>query len=203
MDLSDRQLKIIDIVKKNEPISSSDIADLLGLSRAALRTDLAVLTMVEILDAKPKVGYFYNKDSHIIRDIEKLFNISVKKIMSMPINIKEEVNIYDAIVKMFLEDVGTLFIIDDKDKLSGIVSRKDLLKMSIGKNDLNNTPVSLAMTRKPKLITISSDNTYFEAARKISDNKIDSLPVVDEDFKVVGRISKTNITQTLVEFEWD
>ena len=203
MELSERQLKIIDIVKNNEPISSKDIAKKLGLSRAALRTDLAVLTMVEILEAKPKVGYHYNHESHIIRDIEKLFNVSVEEIMSMPINVKEELSLYDAIVKMFLEDVGTIFVIDKNDKLSGVISRKDLLKMSIGQNDLKNTPVSLAMTRRPKLITIKRDNTYYEAARKISDNKIDSLPVVDDDFKAIGRISKTNITNTIVEFEWD
>jgi len=203
MELSERQLKIIDIVKENEPISSKDIADKLNLSRATLRTDLAVLTMVEILNAKPKVGYYYNDESHIVRDIEKLFNLSIKNIMSMPVNVGEEVSVYDAIVKMFLEDVGTIFVIDDEKKLSGVISRKDLLKMSIGQTDLKNTPVSLAMTRRPKLITIKSDNTFFEAARKINDNKIDSLPVVDDKFKSIGRISKTNITKTIVEFEWD
>ncbi|HKL75872.1 MAG TPA: helix-turn-helix transcriptional regulator [Halanaerobiales bacterium] len=203
MELSERQLKIIDIVKENEPISSKDIADKLNLSRATLRTDLAVLTMVEILNAKPKVGYYYNDESHIVRDIEKLFNLSIKNIMSMPVNVGEEVSVYDAIVKMFLEDVGTIFVIDDEKKLSGVISRKDLLKMSIGQTDLKNTPVSLAMTRRPKLITIKSDNTFFEAARKINDNKIDSLPVVDDEFKSIGRISKTNITKTIVEFEWD
>lgn len=203
MELSERQLKIIDIVKENEPISSKDIADKLDLSRATLRTDLAVLTMVEILNAKPKVGYYYNDESHIVRDIEKLFNLSIEKIMSMPVNVGEEVSVYDAIVKMFLEDVGTIFVIDDEKKLSGVISRKDLLKMSIGQTDLKNTPVSLAMTRRPKLITIKSDNTFFEAARKINDNKIDSLPVVDDEFKSIGRISKTNITKTIVEFEWD
>ena len=203
MDLTDRQLKIIEIVKEEEPISSKEIAKKLGLSRAALRTDLSVLTMVEILEAKPKVGYFYKKDSHIIRDIEKLFNISVKDIMSMPVNVKEDLSIYDAVVRMFIEDVGTIFVIDKNDKISGVISRKDLLKMSIGQNDLKKTPVSLTMTRKPKLITIKPDNTYFEAARKIADNKIDSLPVVTEDMKAIGRISKTNITNTLVDFNWD
>lgn len=203
MELSERQLKIIDIVKENEPISSKDIAAKLDLSRGALRTDLAVLTMVEILNAKPKVGYYYNNESHIVRDIEKLFNLSIEKIMSMPVNVGEEVSVYDAIVKMFLEDVGTIFVINDEKKLSGVISRKDLLKMSIGQTDLKNTPVSLAMTRRPKLITIKSDNTFFEAARKINDNKIDSLPVVDNEFKSIGRISKTNITETIVEFEWE
>jgi CBS domain-containing protein len=203
MDLSERQLKIIEIVKEKEPISSKEVAKKLGVSRATLRTDLSVLTMVEILEAKPKVGYYYKKDSHIIRDIEKLFNISVNEIMSMPINVKKDVSIYDAIVRMFLEDVGTIFVIDKNNRLSGVISRKDLLKMSVGQNDLKKTPVSLAMTRKPKLVTINPDNTYYEASRKITDNKIDSLPVVNDEMKAVGRISKTNITNTLVQFEWD
>lgn len=203
MELSERQLKIIDIVKNNEPISSKNIADKLDLSRAALRTDLSVLTMVEILQAKPKVGYEYNNDSHIVRDIQKLFNLTIHEIMSMPVNVKEEISLYDAIVKMFLEDVGTIFVIDEKEKLSGVISRKDLLKMSIGNTDLRNTPVSIVMTRRPKLITIKSDNTFFEAARKITDNKIDSLPVVNDNFKPIGRISKTNITKSIVEFEWE
>ncbi|MFW6030439.1 MAG: helix-turn-helix transcriptional regulator [Halanaerobiales bacterium] len=202
MELSERQLKIIDIVKNNEPISSKDIANKLDLSRATLRTDLSVLTMVEILKAKPKVGYEYNKDSHIVRDIQKLFNLTIHKIMSMPVNVKEEISLYDGIVKMFLEDVGTIFVIDEEEKLSGVISRKDLLKMSIGNNDLKKTPVSLAMTRRPKLVTIKRDNTFFEAVRKIADNKIDSLPVVNNDFKAIGRISKTNITNSIVEFEW-
>ncbi|MFW5979785.1 MAG: helix-turn-helix transcriptional regulator [Halanaerobiales bacterium] len=203
MELSDRQLKIIEIVKDKEPISSNDIAKKIGVSRAALRTDLSLLTMLDILEAKPKVGYFFNNDKHIIRDIEKLFKLQIQRIMSMPVNIKEEVSIYDAIVRMFLEDVGTLFVINEDDKLSGVVSRKDLLKMSLGQGDLKNTPVNLAMTRRPKLITITPDNTFYEAARKITENKIDALPVINDEEKAIGRISKTNITNTLIEFDWE
>ena len=56
-----RQLKIIqDIVKENEPITSESIASILNVTRATLRSDLAILTMTGILDARPKVGYFYS-----------------------------------------------------------------------------------------------------------------------------------------------
>ena len=203
MDLSQRQKNILEIVQKEEPISSKDIAKKLGLSRTALRADLSVLTMLNILEAKPRVGYFYKGEESKLRDIEKLFNLSVNEIMSRPVNVKEEVSIYDAVVSMFLEDTGTVFVIDDKEQLSGVVSRKDLLKMSIGHSNLKNTPVSLAMTRMPKIITIKPDNTFFEAARKISDNEIDALPVITEENKVIGRVSKTNITDTLVDFQWE
>ena len=57
--LNQRQLKIIDIVKENEPITSESIAASLNVTRATLRSDLAILTMTGILDARPKVGYVF------------------------------------------------------------------------------------------------------------------------------------------------
>src|SRR5699024_9659931 len=54
----------------------------------------------------------------------------------LPIVIKEDTSIYEAIVKMFLEDVGTLYAIDDDRDLVGVISRKDLLKGTMGKNDI-------------------------------------------------------------------
>lgn len=59
MKLTTRQTEIINIVKAEQPISGEKIAQTLGLSRATLRNDLSILTMTGLLDAKPKVGYFY------------------------------------------------------------------------------------------------------------------------------------------------
>lgn len=59
IELSDRQEKIIDIVKGDQPITAESIAKQLKLTRGTLRPDLAILTMSGILDARPKVGYFY------------------------------------------------------------------------------------------------------------------------------------------------
>ena len=44
--------------EKYEPITSEQIAERLNLTRSALRSDLAVLTMVGVLEARPRVGYF-------------------------------------------------------------------------------------------------------------------------------------------------
>ena len=58
VELSERQEKIIEIVKESGPITGEQIADNLNLSRATLRPDLAILTMAGYLDARPRVGYF-------------------------------------------------------------------------------------------------------------------------------------------------
>ena len=56
--LSERQEKILQIVKENSPITGQHIANRLHVTRAALRSDLAILTMLGLIDARPKLGYF-------------------------------------------------------------------------------------------------------------------------------------------------
>lgn len=81
MKLTSRQLEIIKIVKENEPISGDSIAKTLGLSRATLRSDLAILTMTGLLDARPKVGYFYTGQTIEPLLYEKLYKKTVEDIM--------------------------------------------------------------------------------------------------------------------------
>ncbi|WP_455538599.1 helix-turn-helix transcriptional regulator [Terrisporobacter sp.] len=201
IQLNQRQQKIIEIVKENEPITSEQIAFMLSVTRATLRSDLAILTMTGILDARPKVGYFYsgvNKLNLIGNDIK---NKKVEDIMSIPVIAKKDDSLYEVIVNMFLSDVGSIFIIDDEN-LCGVVSRKDLLKATIGGADMNKMPIGMIMTRTPNIITAEKDESVVEVAKKIIEHEIDSIPVVenvDDKTKIVGKISKTNITKLFLE----
>ncbi|HSH35352.1 helix-turn-helix transcriptional regulator [Schnuerera sp.] len=206
IQLSERQEKIIDIVKANEPITSENIAKTLKLTRGTLRPDLAILTMSGILDARPKVGYFYTGKTTFSFISEKIQGIKVAERKSVPIIVDEQTSIYDGIVTMFLEDTSTIFVTSDG-YLSGVVSRKDFLKNAIGGLNLNKTPIAVIMTRMPNIIVTTSEESIFEAAVKLIEHEIDSLPVVevvslDKDnkaYKVVGRITKTTITRLFVE----
>ena len=172
IQLNPRQLKIIDIVKENEPITSESIASILNVTRATLRSDLAILTMTGILDARPKVGYFYSGINGASLVGNKIKDKKVKDIMSMPVVIKQDTNIYDSIVTMFLSDVGSVFIIDENENLCGIVSRKDLLKATIGSADINKMPVGMIMTRTPNVITTNKEDDVVLAAKKIIEHEI-------------------------------
>lgn len=206
IQLNNRQLKIIDIVKENEPITSESIAAKLNVTRATLRSDLAILTMTGVLDARPKVGYFYSGIDKVNLLGDKIKNKTVADIMSMPIMVTQDTSVYDTIVNIFLSDVGSVFIIDDDKELCGIVSRKDLLKSTIGGGDINKIPVGMIMTRTPNVVTVTNEDTVVLAAKRIIEHEVDSIPVVEEIKmdnkminKVVGRISKTNITKLFLE----
>ena len=204
IQFNERQLKIIDIVKENQPITSESIATNLNLTRATLRSDLAILTMTGILDARPKVGYFYTGINGMNLLSDQINNKTVEDIMSSPIVVTQDTSIYDTIVTIFLSDVGSIFITDNNQNLCGIVSRKDLLKATIGGSDINKMPIGMIMTRTPNVITVNSDENIVSIVKKIIEHQVDSLPVVETNeeenkVKVVGRISKTNITKLFLE----
>lgn len=206
MKFTNRQEEIIKIVKAGGPITSEAIAEKLGVTRAALRADLAILTMTGTLDARPKVGYVYlgkKVDGDILENISK---IRVGDIMSKPVTVNDDTMVYDAIVHLFLHDVGTLFV-ESNGSLVGAVSRKDFLKIAIGGTDIHKVPVGIIMTRMPNIIYGTVEDSAYTLEKKIIEHEIDSIPIVEKSYdsddekfnlKIVGKISKTNITKLFV-----
>ncbi|HHV71147.1 MAG TPA: helix-turn-helix transcriptional regulator [Clostridia bacterium] len=204
MKISKRQKKIIDIVKSEGPISGKEIATKLNLAHSTLRTDLAVLTKAGVLEARPRVGYFYVEKSADIEISEQILKVKVGQVKSLAVVVSEETSVYDAVVTMFLEDVGTLFVVQSGGILAGVLSRKDLLKATLGNSEINKTPVSVVMTRMPNIVVCTLEESVYDAARKMIEHQVDALPVVKPldnsgRLEVVGRISKTNITKLFVE----
>ena len=205
MKLTPRQEEIVKLVKEGEPVTSETLATKLGVTRAALRPDLAILTMIGILDARPKVGSVYCEGNKTNILYEEIMNSKVLDIMSKPITVNEETMVYDAIVHLFLNDVGTMFV-ENKGVLVGAVSRKDFLKIAIGGTDIYKVPVGIIMTRMPNIIYALEDETAYNVAKRIIEHEIDSVPVVrklkddlgKEKLLIVGKISKTNITRLFV-----
>ena len=132
-------------------------------------------------------------------NLSKLF---VKDFQSIPVVVNDSISVYDAIVMMFLEDVGTLFVVDQKSLLVGVLSRKDLLRASIGTKDLATIPVNIIMTRMPNITMCFRDDLLLDVSKKLIAKQIDALPVVKEavdgGYEVVGRITKTNIVKAFV-----
>ena len=203
--LSPRQEEIIKFVKETQPITSEALAAKLNLTRAALRADLAILTMTGILEARPKVGYIISKKPSYSLMYEYIRNIKVEEIMSKPVVVSDNTTVYDSILHLFLNDVGTLFI-ENGGFLVGAASRKDFLKIAIGGTDMHKVPVGIIMTRMPNIVLVSREDSAYIAAEKIIEHEVDSLPVVErilengrESYKIVGKVSKTNITRLFVK----
>jgi CBS domain-containing protein len=161
--------------------------------------------MSGFLDARPRVGYFYTGKTANQLLGEHIKSLSVGEYKSIPVVIQENTSVYDAICTMFLEDIGSIFVVKKEGFLAGVVSRKDLLKAAMGKTELNSVPVGIIMSRMPNLILCRSEDSLFEAAMQMVTHQIDSLPVVrshqtsEQEWEVIGRITKTTIVKAFVE----
>ncbi len=79
-------------------------------------------------------------------------------------------------------------------QLTGILSLEDIVR-AMQKNELS-APVSQYMTSK--LITVASYDPIVGAMQKFSDSRLGRLPVVDEDHRLVGMITKGDITRGIL-----
>ncbi|MEW5762723.1 MAG: helix-turn-helix transcriptional regulator [Bacillota bacterium] len=207
MQLTKRQQAILEIVKGEGPITGEQIAERLSLARATLRPDLAILTMAGFLEARPRVGYYFSGKSPNRIVAERLRQVLVGDVMSRPVVVREDCTAHDGIVTIFLEDCGTLFVVDEEAFLLGVVSRKDFLKLALGGRDLQHVPVGVIMTRMPNIVVTYPEETAWKAAKNLVTHEVDALPVVRraerpdgrEGLQVMGRFSKTNVARLFVE----
>ncbi len=105
-----------------------------------------------------------------------------------PITITKEATVAQALRLMRENRIGGIPVVDDENHLIGIITNRDLRFQS----DLN-VPVEKIMT-SDKLIT--TDMTDLDEAKKILlQNKIEKLPVVDKENRLVGLITYRDITK--------
>ncbi|OGH64120.1 MAG: IMP dehydrogenase [Candidatus Magasanikbacteria bacterium RIFCSPHIGHO2_01_FULL_41_23] len=92
--------------------------------------------------------------------------------------------------KEFIAKCGVtgLVVANDDGRLHGILSRRDMM---FAEND--HALVSEIMTPRAKLIVGVPSTTFEEAKNIFAQNKIEKLPLVDEDNKIIGLITSDDI----------
>ncbi|GAB2720045.1 helix-turn-helix transcriptional regulator [Paenibacillus thermoaerophilus] len=175
-----------------------------------MRSDLAILVMLGLVEAKPKVGYFPGKKLEREHpQAARLLDMRVKDVMSLPSVVRSSDTVSDAAVTIFMRDVGSLAVLDEEGLLTGVVSRKDLLKVFLaGGANAGQLPVVTAMTRQANLVTVEPETRLAEAARILIRYHIDGVPVVrpaqnrsgEPRYEVVGRLTKTHLTSIFVDW---
>ena len=107
-----------------------------------------------------------------------------------PVTIQADSAVKDALDIMAEYHIGGIPVVDDSNKLVGIVTNRDLrFETNMAR------PICEIMTTADKLV-VTNQKTDMEAAAKIlRENKIEKLPVVDGDGKLVGLITYKDITK--------
>jgi IMP dehydrogenase len=93
----------------------------------------------------------------------------------------EKVNVYSYIV------------LDSENKLSGIVTKRDIQSCLLANDNNNTILIKDIMTPLINLIFVNNGITREKAVEIMSKHKIEKLPVIDNDFNVTGLITFKNL----------
>jgi len=120
------------------------------------------------------------------QEVEKVKK-AVSGMIVDPITMNPNSKVADAIAVMKRKNISGVPIEDDKGKLVGILTNRDLRFIS-----KNNLRISDVMTKK-NLITVESEISLEEAKKILHKNRIEKLPVVDADYRIKGLITIKDI----------
>ena len=120
-----------------------------------------------------------------VRKVKRAESGMIMDPVTMPLHSK----VSDAKANMKEHSIGGIPIVDDAGKLIGIVTNRDL---RFEKN--NERPIAEVMTSE-NLVTAGEGTSLAEAEEILQEHKIEKLPVVDKNYKLVGLITFRDITK--------
>ena len=137
-----------------------------------------------------------------------------------PITVKAETPLQEAIAILAEKHISSLPVVDDRGRLTGVISETDLMWQETGiepapyimildsviylqnparyEKEIHKVlgqTVGEVMTDHP--ISIKSHQTVKEAAHIMHEKKIRCLPVIDDDHRVVGILTQGDIIRTM------
>lgn len=110
--------------------------------------------------------------------------------ISNPVSIKGDAVVRDALSLMAEYKIGGIPVVDDENYLVGIVTNRDLrFEKRLDRS------IAEVMTPKEKLVTTGASTDLEAATDILQEYKIEKLPVVDADYKLIGLITYKDITK--------
>jgi CBS domain-containing protein len=108
-------------------------------------------------------------------------------------------NIYDVVCEMAKNNVGAVPILDDKGRLRGIFSERDLMIRCVSKKvDIEKTKVDEVMTRG--VIVMEAHDTFEDCLKIMRQEGIRHMPVRDGE-SLVGVVSMRDLMQEESEMQ--
>ena len=112
----------------------------------------------------------------------KIRDIMCKKVVTA----KEDISILEAVQLLSDRHIGSIIIIDEEQKCTGIFTERDAIRIIAHKFDTDQ-PLSKIMSRH--VVTISLEASFDEAKRLMLSHNIRHLPVTDQTGKLIGLFS--------------
>lgn len=113
-----------------------------------------------------------------------------------PITVTAKASIQQAIELMKVNSIRHLPVVDEKQKLIGLLTLADL-KQALLPSMLGDITLTDMMIKNP--ITVLPDDDIERAAQLIYKHKISGLPVIEKGRKIVGIITESDILRAFID----
>lgn len=126
------------------------------------------------------------RQAESVRKVKRAENI----VVDQPLQIAPDATVSQAHQRMLEAEVGGLVVVDEKNHLLGVITTRDVLLEHDG-----TASVATVMTPRDRLIVAGPDETIEQARQKLFQHRIEKLPLVDAEDRVVGLITVQDIVK--------
>ena len=187
------------LVPKRSSIRSRSIVDTSTWLVPGIRMDIPIISanMDTVTEAQMAIAMaqaggigIIHRFMSIERQAEQVHRVkrSESFVVEQPITVQPFVNLAEAQKKMEAAGIGGLMVVDPDERLLGIVTTRDVLLAPD-----SSAPVESVMTPFERLVVASADEPFEKARLKLHANRIEKLPLVDQQNRVVGLITAQDV----------
>lgn len=116
-----------------------------------------------------------------------------------PVIVKRDTKVSDAITLFNEKDVGCILVVDDRNKLIGIFTERDVIRKLIIKGlDINKETIENHMTKRPDSLCLSDPIAY--ALNRMAAGGYRHVPLINEQNEPVGFLSVRDIIDHLADY---
>ena len=123
--------------------------------------------------------------------------MQVESYMSLaPVTIRDDSVYWKAFDIMQEKNLHHIPVVNESNAVVGILARRD---MQIAAQHFKEVPMDVAEVMHSPVVTIAPGEPLSEAARKMIDQGIGGLPVMDNNGDMVGILTETDLLRALID----
>jgi IMP dehydrogenase len=178
-------------VLPNQVSLKSRLSDKITLQVPIISAAMDTVTEAEMAIALARIGGlgFIHKNMPIEEQASQVYRVkrSENGMISDPVTLTKDHTLGEARDLMSTYKISGLPVVDEENTLIGIITNRDV------KYQQNLDAKVEELMTKEKLITSDKETTLEQAKEILLQNRIEKLPIVDQNFKLVGLITIKDI----------
>ncbi|MDS0475227.1 CBS domain-containing protein [Natrinema sp. 1APR25-10V2] len=119
-------------------------------------------------------------------------DIFVARVMSTSLHTVSPDTLVEEAAQLMLDNgIGSVIVVDDDNRLEGILTTTDFVRIVAERQPKDQTPVSTYMSTD--VVTASAQDSIRDAADVMVERDFHHIPVIDEDEGVIGMVTTSDL----------